>query len=77
MSQEFSATGFVEMDVELLRRRISTLEAALRGLVDKLTLVHADERYKAVWTLSMIHGVPYNGPQYKDELEIARKALGK
>ena len=61
--------------VEDLQERISTLEAALRGLVDRLDVIHADPKYRAVWEIYMIHQGPYSGPQYGDELEIARKAL--
>ena len=64
-----------DLEINELEQRISTLEAALRGLVDRLDIVHADSKYRAVWTLHMIHNGPYDGPKYKDELDAARKAL--
>jgi len=54
---------------------IEQLKAALQALVDKLDEIHADPRYKSVWTSYMIHGGQYHGPTYVDELARARAAL--
>lgn len=48
---------------------------ALAGLVGRLDEIHADPAYRSVWTMSQIHGGPYNGPTYTAELASAREAL--
>lgn len=48
---------------------------ALRALVTKLELVHADRRYLSVWTVSQIHVGTYTGPFYDTELKAAQAAL--
>ncbi len=48
---------------------------ALSDLVKQLDAIHADERYRAVWTMYMVHGGNYVGPKYEAELEAARAAL--
>lgn len=55
--------------------RVRVLEEAAKGLVDKLNAIHADERYKSVWALYVIHGGYYQGPFYKEELETLVAAL--
>lgn len=49
--------------------------AALRALVERLDVVHADPTYQTVWVLAQIHGAPYEGPKYDVELSAARAAL--
>jgi hypothetical protein len=46
-------------------------------LVARLDIVHADDQYKSVWQLYMIHGGDYaDGPKYDKELDALRAALG-
>lgn len=52
---------------------VARLREAAQALVDQLDLIHADERYKAVWTLHQLHHGPYTGPQYS--VETLRAAL--
>jgi hypothetical protein len=54
---------------------IERLKEALRQLVDRLDLVHADDRYESVWSISQMYVGPYKGPTYTKELAIARAAL--
>jgi hypothetical protein len=49
--------------------------AALASLVDRLHLIHDDERYLSVWQVSQAHLGPYNGPQYTEELSNADAIL--
>lgn len=51
------------------------VEEALRNLVAKLELIHRDPAYVSVWTMYMIHGGIYKGPQYDQELTAAKQAL--
>ncbi len=53
--------------------RIAALETALRNLVDKLDAV-APEISK-LSTLAWAHGNRYTGPNYGEELKVARKVL--
>lgn len=55
--------------------KVKELREALATLVDKLDAVHADERLRAVWTVSQMHIGAYAGPTYTDELAAARAAL--
>lgn len=55
--------------------RLETAERLLRQLVERLGAVHADERYRSVWTLYMIHGGHYTGPSYEKELTAAQDYL--
>jgi hypothetical protein len=49
---------------------------ALKTLTVRLTLVHADPQYRAVWEIAQNHtGVPYCGLTYTDELQAARALL--
>ena len=52
-----------------------SLREALRGLVDRLDLIAADHEFQGVWTLHMIHGGIYSGPNWVDALARAREAL--
>lgn len=45
-------------------------------LVRKLEEIHAHPGFKAVWVCAQVHGEPYTGPNYKDELFALRSALG-
>jgi DNA repair exonuclease SbcCD ATPase subunit len=58
-----------------MREENSRLRAALEKLLNAMETVHADERYKAVWTISFLHIGPYVGPTYVAELEAARAAI--
>lgn len=55
--------------------KVKELREALKTLVDKLDAVHADERFRGVWTVSQMHIGAYAGPTYTDELAAARAAL--
>jgi hypothetical protein len=57
--------------------RLVAIEAAARALVDKLHLIHDDERYKSVWTIAQLHCGPYGGPSYAVELHKLSGLLGK
>jgi hypothetical protein len=52
------------------------VRAALKGLVDKLDEIAAHPAFKGVWTLYHVHGGVYDGPNWVEALERARKALG-
>lgn len=65
-----------------LRRLRAPVEAApagvtsaLRKLVERLELIHADPQYKSVWVLAGNRGFAYSGPTYTDELTAAKAAL--
>ena len=49
---------------------------ALRALVAKLEAIIAHPSYKAVFAIAMLHGQPYDGPDYAEELKRAKAALG-
>ena len=53
--------------------RIAELEETLRNLIDKLDAV-APEISK-LSTLAWAHGNRYTGPNYGEELKVARKVL--
>jgi hypothetical protein len=55
--------------------RVTELQKALSGLVNKLDEVEASPEYKGVWGLYYVHGGKYSGPQYGDERDAAREAL--
>lgn len=57
------------------RERVRVLEGALEALVNRLDFIHEDGQFKSVWVLSYIHGAPYTGPTYVNELARARAAL--
>lgn len=48
---------------------------ALECLVAKLTAVEADESFQGIWGLLHAHGYQYSGPDWRDDLAIARAAL--
>ena len=53
--------------------RIAELEKALRNLVDKLDAI--DKVVTGVFVMAAIHGCEYSGPNYGEELKVARKVL--
>jgi hypothetical protein len=55
--------------------RMHKLEAALKGLVDRLDEIQDAPAYKSVWTSYMVHGGRYDGPTYVEALDRAREAL--
>ena len=57
------------------RARVAKLEAALKGLVERLDEINAHPEFKSVWTLHYVHGGRYGGPSWVEPLEAARIAL--
>lgn len=51
------------------------LREAAQALSDKLDVIHNDPRYQGIWSLAMIHGTRYTGPNYEAELKALRAAL--
>jgi len=62
-------------DVERLERERDALREALGGLVARLDEIHGDSRFQSVWMMAEVHGNPYTGPTYENELNAARAAL--
>jgi hypothetical protein len=65
-------------ELEILRaenKKLGEIKGKARELVKRLEVVHSDLKYKGVWHLAQIHGMPYNGPQYNKELEELEEAL--
>ena len=56
-------------------RHLAVLEEAAQAMLDKLNVIHADERYQGVWLLAHNHGQPYGGPNYLAELTALQAAL--
>lgn len=52
---------------------IRDLKRALKALADKCAAM--EEPLNAVCAISAVHGFPYNGPQFGDELAAAYEAL--
>ena len=61
--------------IESLVAENERMREALKGLVERLLLIHDDPQYIAVWTIFQTHCGPYRGPQYVRELEAALTAL--
>lgn len=61
--------------IEALRSE-SLIEQAARKLINKLHIVHADEKYRSVWIMAAIHDGFYTGPNYAAELQELELALG-
>ena len=57
------------------RRALPNVIDALRGLVDRLDEISAHPAFQSVWTLHHVHGGVYDGPNWVEALERARKAL--
>ena len=58
-----------------MRVAVYNILSSAKKLVAKLDAVHADPKYRAVWTNAEIHGMRYSGPRYDDELESLREVL--
>jgi hypothetical protein len=58
-----------------LRAEIKALREAAQALSDRLEVVHNDDSYRAVWSLSHAHCGGYTGPRYDTELAELRRAL--
>lgn len=54
---------------------IARLRVGAEALVLQLNAVHEDPQYKAVWSLSHIHGHTYTGLQYRDQLDCLEATL--
>ncbi len=57
------------------RAELARVREAAKALSDRLSVIHANEDYKAVWTLWHSHFGQYKGPQYGDELSQLDAAL--
>ena len=55
--------------------RLKELEPAVQKLIAKMDQVHNDPAYKSLYTISMVHGCPYDGPNYGDEFQIVKDLL--
>lgn len=51
------------------------LRRAAQRLLQKMDMIHADERYVSIFSIAAIHGFTYKGPQCVEELDDLRKAL--
>lgn len=71
-----AVTMAYEALIALVPRPLTVREAA-QALVEKLALIHADERYIAVWMHSCQRIGQYTGPNYITELDALRVALAK
>jgi hypothetical protein len=78
--QRWLGDGYEGEFVELIERATTLastaeLRAAAQAMVDRCDMIHADPRYMSIWTDLMIHGRPYSGPNYAEELKALRTAL--
>jgi hypothetical protein len=62
-------------EIESLRSENARLRKAAQALSDRLEVVHNDDSYRAVWSLSHAHCGGYTGPRYDTELAELRRAL--
>ena len=53
------------------------LLAALKALTEKVDAVGANQSFLTIAALGSIHGQPYDGPTWRDELIAARDAIAK
>jgi hypothetical protein len=60
-------------EVRAMAAELLALREAATALVRKIDRVHRDPRYEAVWCISQLHVGPYEGPQFKDELDALRE----
>jgi hypothetical protein len=63
------------LDADPRREAMERVCKMARGLVERLKVVHEDDRYKAVWQMYYIHGAVYQGPTYTEELAAVDDAL--
>lgn len=54
----------------------NALHDAAKELVLKIKAIHANEEYKSVWALAAIHGNPYVGPKYDQEIKALAEQVG-
>ena len=47
------------------------------ALISKLDAINADPQFQSVFTMAHIHGTPYTGPNWVDEVDNARAAIAK
>lgn len=57
--------------------RIAELEAALRGLTDKLERISNSQEFNFMFSLAFVHGHAYKGESWELELQNAREVLEK
>lgn len=72
--------GLIETQDSMLKEhagREGVLYDALKDLLDRLDVVHEDERYKSVWQISQLHVGQYKGPTYEEEYNNARRLVKK
>lgn len=53
------------------------LETAARTLLDRMDVIHAHPLYRRVWELAQLHGGPYEGPKYQEQVKALREALSE
>lgn len=58
-----------------LEARLAVAEGQLRTLVDAVDRVVKSEAYQSPFVIAAVHGMPYSGPDFKIELDAARKWL--
>jgi len=68
---------FYMKEVAATHKAQDRLRATLDRLVKRLDEIHDNPAYKSVWTINQLHCGEYKGPTYTDELDAARRALGK
>lgn len=66
-----------DMQKDYLRRHKDACDRwiVLSLLVDKLNKIEEDSSFQGIWSYLASHNYIYTGPNYKDELDTARKLL--
>jgi len=64
-------------DVDILCAALAAHRAALEALVEKLSCEEVVEGLKGVCMVAQLHGLPYQGPSWRQELERAKDVLAQ
>ena len=54
---------------------IEHLKTVLRALIAKLDAISANQQFQGVWMLHQVHGGQYTGPNWSEEVKLAREAI--
>lgn len=61
----------MQNEMKVMEQENFHLRRVLQNLVSKLQEIDRHPMVAAVFTIAMIHGVKYDGPQYSEELAAA------
>jgi len=76
-ASDWSPELLAESNGAVLRAKLAAADKLREKAVALLRQIYVvEEASRGVWTLAAVHGMPYSGPNYREELLALERACG-